>query len=113
MGATRPAGDDPRGRRGRTPSPAKQAAILAAATDCFLADGYAGASMDRVAERAGVSKQTVYGHFGGKESLFTASPPPTAARSPRGRRPGPSGLRAVIHPEPLARASGGEPPSRP
>ncbi|WP_433508298.1 TetR/AcrR family transcriptional regulator [Pseudonocardia halophobica] len=30
------------------------------------------ASRARAPERAGVSKQTVYGHFGGKESLFAA-----------------------------------------
>jgi TetR/AcrR family transcriptional regulator, mexJK operon transcriptional repressor len=73
MRPTRPGPDIPsRGRRGRSPSPAKRAAILAAATDCFLADGYARTSMERVAERAGVSKQTVYSHFGDKEALFEA-----------------------------------------
>jgi TetR/AcrR family transcriptional repressor of mexJK operon len=59
-------------RRGRPPSPAKRAAVLAAATEEFLAEGYAGTTMDRVAERAGVSKQTVYGHFRDKDTLFRA-----------------------------------------
>ena len=36
----------------------------------FLARGYLGTSMDEVAARAGVSKQTVYKHFAGKERLF-------------------------------------------
>lgn len=45
-------------------------AILAAAEDVFLRDGYVGASMDEVARRAGASKQTVYKHFGSKEQLF-------------------------------------------
>lgn len=38
----------------------------------FLAHGYAGASMDRVAACAGVSKATVYSHFQDKEGLFKA-----------------------------------------
>lgn len=48
----------------------KRAAILQAASDVFLANGYVGASMDDVAARAGVSKQTLYKHFGDKETLF-------------------------------------------
>jgi AcrR family transcriptional regulator len=37
-----------------------------------LQHGYLGASMDRIAQAAGVSKQTVYSYFGDKESLFKA-----------------------------------------
>lgn len=47
-----------------------RAAILAAAETEFLKHGFLGASMDQVAERAGMSKQTVYAHFGSKEGLF-------------------------------------------
>jgi TetR/AcrR family transcriptional regulator, mexJK operon transcriptional repressor len=50
---------------------AKRAAIVDGATACFLRGGYAGTSVDEIADRAGVSKQTVYEHFGGKEQLFT------------------------------------------
>lgn len=57
-------------RRGRPPSPAKRAAVLEAATVVFLREGFAGASVDVVAAEAGVAKQTVYSHFGGKEALF-------------------------------------------
>jgi TetR/AcrR family transcriptional repressor of mexJK operon len=53
---------------GRTPR--KRRAILAAATEVFLQHGYLGASMDEVAARAGVSKQTVYKQFENKERLF-------------------------------------------
>jgi TetR/AcrR family transcriptional regulator, mexJK operon transcriptional repressor len=53
-------------------SPAKHAAILNAATDVFLREGYARASVDAIAEAAGVGKQTVYGHFGDKQQLFLA-----------------------------------------
>jgi len=38
----------------------------------FLTNGYAAASMDRVATAAGVSKATVYSHFQDKASLFSA-----------------------------------------
>jgi TetR/AcrR family transcriptional repressor of mexJK operon len=50
----------------------KREAILRAATRVFLDEGYDGASMDAIASRAGVSKATVYGHFGSKEALFEA-----------------------------------------
>ncbi len=52
--------------------PVKRDQILAAATRVFLASGYGGASMDAIAGEAGVSKQTVYNHFGGKGALFGA-----------------------------------------
>ena len=58
------------GRRGRIKSHAKRAAILRGAKAVFLASGFGGASMDDVAARAGVSKMTVYRHFGSKEDLF-------------------------------------------
>lgn len=44
--------------------------ILAAAETLFLTGGFAGTNMDAVAEAAGMSKQTVYAHFGSKEALF-------------------------------------------
>ncbi len=50
----------------------KRAAILAAATEIFLRQGYLGTSMDEVAARAAVSKQTVYKQFESKEALFVA-----------------------------------------
>jgi TetR/AcrR family transcriptional repressor of mexJK operon len=48
----------------------KRRAIMEAATAVFLRNGYRGSSMDEIAARAGVSKQTVYKHFAGKEQLF-------------------------------------------
>ncbi len=47
-----------------------RAAILQAASKLFGADGYAHVSMDQVAAEAGVTKMTVYAHFGSKEALF-------------------------------------------
>lgn len=46
--------------------------VLAAAESAFLENGYAATSMDAIAERAGVSKRTVYSNFAGKEDLFAA-----------------------------------------
>src|SRR5438094_9057733 len=54
----------------RTRSERKRVAILAAATDVFLENGYRGTSMDEIAALAAVSKQTVYKHFVDKERLF-------------------------------------------
>jgi len=48
----------------------KRQAILAAAGAVFLREGFAAASMDEIAADAGVSKQTVYSHFGTKADLF-------------------------------------------
>jgi len=50
----------------------KRRAILEAGADLFLQAGYSGTSMDDVAARAAVSKQTVYAQFGSKEALFVA-----------------------------------------
>ena len=48
----------------------KHRAIMEAATELFLRDGYRNTSMDQVAADAAVSKQTVYKHFTDKEQLF-------------------------------------------
>ncbi|WP_087001723.1 TetR/AcrR family transcriptional regulator [Rhizobium sullae] len=55
-----------------TRSERKQTAIVGAAAEVFLSTGYAGASMDEIVSRSGVSKQTVYKHFSSKEALFVA-----------------------------------------
>jgi len=70
--STTPPADADRGASDRR-SPLKRRAILDAATDCFLRDGYARTSVDAVAAAAGVGKQTVYSHFGDKEHLFLAA----------------------------------------
>lgn len=50
----------------------KYRAILKAATEVFTTQGFAQASMDVIAERAQVSKRTVYHHFETKQELFAA-----------------------------------------
>jgi AcrR family transcriptional regulator len=54
----------------RPSSQRKHEAILAAAEQIFLRDGFRGANMDELAALSQVSKQTVYKHFGSKEALF-------------------------------------------
>ncbi|MFY1683418.1 TetR/AcrR family transcriptional regulator [Micromonospora sp.] len=50
----------------------KRAAILTAATGLFLASGYDGTSLARIAEAAGVSKATLFKQFPTKAALFDA-----------------------------------------
>ncbi|MGD0474310.1 MAG: TetR/AcrR family transcriptional regulator [Candidatus Velthaea sp.] len=51
-------------------SASKHKSILDAALNVFLEKGYLGTSMDEIAAKAGVSKQTVYKHFADKDRLF-------------------------------------------
>ncbi|MEV4129914.1 TetR/AcrR family transcriptional regulator [Nocardia sp. NPDC049707] len=56
----------------REGSARKRAAILAAARELFLTDGFDRSSVDAVAARAAVSKRTVYDYFGDKQTLLRA-----------------------------------------
>ena len=77
-------------KRGRPRDLEKRDAILDAAGQLFSERGLAGASMEAVAERASVSKMTVYAHYPDKASLLTAVfartvagvAPPDFARGP-------------------------------
>ncbi|GLQ98383.1 TetR/AcrR family transcriptional regulator [Dyella mobilis] len=55
---------------GRPKDMEKRAAILEAAKALFIRNAFAGTSMDAIAAEAGVSKLTVYSHFGDKDNLF-------------------------------------------
>jgi TetR/AcrR family transcriptional repressor of mexJK operon len=89
-------------RRGRPPSAAKGEAILAAATEAFLRDGFRETTIDAVAAAAGVSKQTVYSRFTDKETLFLAVVEAARAAGPdpmpalEGWRLAPSDLRGSL-----------------
>jgi AcrR family transcriptional regulator len=50
--------------------PGTRERIVAGARDTFFASGYDGASMAEIAAKAGVSKGTLYTHFGDKSELF-------------------------------------------
>ena len=58
-------------RRGR-PGGSTGSDLLALAREVFLAEGFAGATMDVVAARAHISKQTLYRQFASKDALFAA-----------------------------------------
>lgn len=58
---------------GRPKDLGKRAAILEAAKHLFAHEGFNGVSMDQIAAEAGVSKLTVYSHFGDKDALFAAA----------------------------------------
>jgi AcrR family transcriptional regulator len=63
-------------KRGRPPAgdagPPTRDLLLDAAAGVFAERGYAGASVDRIAAAAGLSKGTFYWHFDSKEALFLA-----------------------------------------
>lgn len=58
---------------GRPKDPEKRAALIEAAGRLFCEHGYDAVSVEAVAQAAGVSKLTVYSHFGDKEGLFVAA----------------------------------------
>ncbi|WP_372707479.1 TetR/AcrR family transcriptional regulator [Brevundimonas sp.] len=59
-------------KRGRPRDVSKDEAILAAAGELFMERGYEAASVDAVAQAAGVSKATIYARYDDKEALFCA-----------------------------------------
>lgn len=78
---------------GRPKDPEKRLAVLEAAKRLFLEHGFDGVSMEAIAIQAGVSKLTVYSHFGDKDALFAATihakceemlPPTLFAAAPKG-----------------------------
>src|ERR1700728_1279906 len=61
----------------KAPSPqerstAARARLLAAASELFYAEGVQSVGIDRVIERAGVAKATLYSAFGSKDELIRA-----------------------------------------
>jgi AcrR family transcriptional regulator len=59
-------------RAARLPREQRRQQVLAAALDVFSTVGYHAASMDEIADRAGVSKPVLYQHFPGKLDLYLA-----------------------------------------
>ena len=58
--------------KGRMSSEDRREAILDVATEIFLSEGYASASMSTIAAKLGGSKGTLYNYFKSKEELFAA-----------------------------------------
>ena len=61
-----------KGKKAAKHNPEKAQAILMGALQVFSTQGYAAASMDRIAAAAGVSKPTLYSYFKDKPGLFIA-----------------------------------------
>jgi AcrR family transcriptional regulator len=57
-------------KHGQVPRAVREQQLLELAEALFAERGYAGASMDELARRAGVTKPVVYELFGSKEGLF-------------------------------------------
>ena len=66
--ATRPTA----GPRTHAPREARRAQILEAALACFGERGYHATTMDDLVRACGLSKGSLYWHFGGKEDVFLA-----------------------------------------
>lgn len=56
----------------RMPRADRERQMLAVAEEVFAEKGYAGAAMDEIADRVGVSKPMLYEYFGSKDGLFSA-----------------------------------------
>jgi AcrR family transcriptional regulator len=61
------------GRRGRPVNEALAQTIVSAASELFVELGFQGTTLDKVAQRAKISKLSIYRHFENKEALFSAA----------------------------------------
>ena len=59
-------------QKSRLPRDERRALLLSASLEVFTAAGYHSASMDEIADRAGVSKPVLYQHFPSKLELYLA-----------------------------------------
>src|SRR3954454_23454999 len=98
--------------RGRPRDPARGARILEAAVALIAELGYDRATVEAIAERAGVGKPTIYRRWSGKAEIVAAAIParkgsatPAATGTPRGE-PGPEGrAHARRHRHPARRSA--------
>ena len=59
-------------RHGRVPRPVRERQLVQLGEELFAERGFAKASMDELARRAGVTKPVIYELFGSKDGLFNA-----------------------------------------
>lgn len=62
----------PKSQKSKGPKSDKREEVLSVASECFLANGYDGTSINVMAREAGISKESIYRYFGSKEELFLA-----------------------------------------
>ncbi|WP_348635354.1 TetR/AcrR family transcriptional regulator [Herbaspirillum sp. LeCh32-8] len=60
-------------RRGRPANKALSQTIVDTASELFVELGFQATTLDKVAQRAKISKLSIYRHFANKEALFTAA----------------------------------------
>lgn len=65
--------ENSQGRRGRPPNEALGQTIVDAAYELFVESGFHATTLDKVAQRAKISKLSIYRHFENKEALFGAA----------------------------------------
>ncbi|MGX1173151.1 TetR/AcrR family transcriptional regulator [Pseudomonas sp. R151218B TE3479] len=65
--------ENSQGRRGRPVNDALGQTIIDAAGELFVELGFQATTMDKVAQRAKISKLSIYRHFENKEALFSAA----------------------------------------
>ncbi len=65
--------ENSQGRRGRPANEALRQTIVDAACELFVELGFQATTMDKVAQRAKISKLSIYRHFENKEALFSAA----------------------------------------
>jgi AcrR family transcriptional regulator len=71
-GARFPPVEDPQRGRRKVPRAVRERQMLDVAGGVFAARGFHAASMDEIAEGAGISKPMIYSYFGSKEGLYFA-----------------------------------------
>ena len=94
--------------------------LIEVARSVFAVKGYEAATVEEIAERAGVTKPVVYQHFGGKEGLYAvvvdrevAAPPPRAAGEQAAAgfltyiEEHADGFRVLVHDTPVGASPGG------
>ena len=64
--------DKPRARYTRLTSQDRRAALVEAALDCIADGGIQAFTVDRVCDKAGVSRGLITHHFGSMDALLTA-----------------------------------------
>jgi len=65
--------ENSQGRRGRPANEALGQTIVDAACELFVELGFRATTLDKVAQRAKISKLSIYRHFENKEALFSAA----------------------------------------
>jgi AcrR family transcriptional regulator len=65
--------ENSQGRRGRPPNEALGQTIVDAAYELFVEEGFQATTLDKVVQRAKISKLSIYRHFENKEALFSAA----------------------------------------